>query len=76
MTNNAVFLFCDIVEFSRNGDDDFQAQLICGLNAEVRHQLHRWLAEPEPSVMFLPTGDGLVIVLCEREQRSLGWLVD
>jgi hypothetical protein len=63
----ATFVFCDIVEFSRN-DDDFQAKLICGLNAEVRHQLHQRLAEPEPSVMFLPTGDGLAIVLLERDK--------
>ena len=75
MTNNAVFVFCDIVEFSRNGDDDFQAELICGLNAEVRHQLHRWLAEPEASVMFLPTGDGLVIILFERE-KTLSYIRD
>lgn len=64
---NATFIFCDIVEFSRN-DDDFQAKLICGLNAEVRHQLYHRLSEPEPSVMFLPTGDGLAIVLLERDK--------
>lgn len=64
---NATFIFCDIVEFSRN-DDLFQAKLICGLNAEVRHQLCHRLSEPESTVIFLPTGDGLAIVLLERDK--------
>ena len=65
--SDATFIFCDIVEFSRN-DDRFQAKLICGLNAEVRHQLNHRLSEPDSSVIFLPTGDGLAIVLLERGQ--------
>lgn len=64
--SNATFIFCDIVEFSRN-DDLFQAKLICGLNAEVRHQLCDRLSEVETCVIFLPTGDGLAIVLLDRD---------
>jgi hypothetical protein len=64
---NATFIFCDIVEFSRH-EDDFQAKLICALNAEVRHQLYHRLSEPEPSLIFLPTGDGLAIALLERDK--------
>ena len=64
----ATLIFCDIVGFSRN-DDDSQAQLIRGLNAEVTHQLFDRISGLERSVIFLPTGDGLAIVL--KEQAGL-----
>lgn len=61
---HATIIFCDIVGFSRN-NDDFQTELICKLSAEVTHELFFRLSEVEPSVIFLPTGDGLAIALLE-----------
>lgn len=68
---HATLIFCDIVGFSLN-DDDFQTQLICKLNAEVTHQLFDRLSEAEPSVIFLPTGDGLAVTLLDKSKASIG----
>lgn len=62
----ATLLFCDVSGFSLQ-NDEVQKNTILGLNAEVTHELYGYLPAPQhaPSVLFLPTGDGLGIVLLE-----------
>ncbi len=69
MTHAATIIFCDIVGYSKN-DDELQTRLIKQLSAEVTHQLDHRLSELYPSVVFLPTGDGMAIVLLERGEHG------
>ncbi len=65
----ATIVFCDIVGFSKLNNND-QGDLLYSLNADVTHELYRHLAGlgPVPSVIGLPTGDGMAIALLDQDQ--------
>jgi hypothetical protein len=67
----ATIIFCDIVGFSENHNDR-QRDLIYSLNAEVTHELYAHLSglDPVPSVIGLPTGDGMAIALLDQTTSS------
>jgi hypothetical protein len=68
--SKATILFCDIVGFSKHHGDEqhFQMKLVYGLGAEITHELYPHLTEfrSKPSVICIPTGDGMAIVLLEK----------
>ena len=70
----ATIVFCDIVGFSRRNNDELQ-RLIHSLNAEITHELYVHLSEisSSPSVICLPTGDGMAIALLHKDQAAGSW---
>jgi hypothetical protein len=67
----ATIVFCDIVGFSRRNDEELQ-KLTHSLNAEVAHELYDHLSEirSSPSVICLPTGDGMAIALLSKDTAA------
>src|SRR5260370_31073332 len=67
----ATIVFCDIVSFSRRNDEELR-KLTHSLNAEVAHELYALLAEirSSPSVICLPTGDGMAIALLGKDPAA------
>ena len=65
-------VFCDIVKFSQYTDRT-QFDLINSLNADVARVLFPYLTGfgGPPSVICLPTGDGMVVVLIENRDIQL-----
>jgi class 3 adenylate cyclase len=63
----ATIVFCDLVGFSQHSNDE-QKSLIYSLNAEVTQELYAYLSElgSLPSVIGLPTGDGMAIALLDQ----------
>jgi len=67
----ATIVFCDLVGFSQHNNDE-QKNLIYSLNAEVTQELYAHLSELDspPSVIGLPTGDGMAIALIDQPTRG------
>jgi class 3 adenylate cyclase len=71
VTHTATIVFCDIGRYSQT-DDEQQLRLIRQFSADITHELYHRLSEPEPSVVLLPTGDGMAIVLLDRHETVDG----
>jgi hypothetical protein len=71
----ATIVFCDVVGFSQNNNDR-QADIITCLNAEVTHELYRYVSAINlivPEIISLPTGDGMAIALTDRDKDKPSW---
>lgn len=71
--SGATILFSDFVGFSKKATAE-QRRLIDGLTSEVYYQLRTYMVPPltYPSIVALPTGDGLAIVFlddCNHDWR-------
>ena len=67
----ATILFTDIVSFSKKPTAE-QRRLVESLTSEVVHELRTLLTPPldTPSIVALPTGDGLALAFLHRSNQS------
>jgi hypothetical protein len=69
--SSATIVFCDIVGFSKKSAD-VQLDTIQSLNAEVTHELYKYIPPTyeSPQIVTIPTGDGMVIALLHNEHQK------
>jgi len=67
----ATILFTDIVSFSKKPTAE-QRRLVESLTSEIIHELRTLLSPPldTPSIVALPTGDGLALAFLHRSNQS------
>lgn len=65
-TVHAKYIFLDVVDFTKNRSVEAQADIVCALNRVVESSVAE-LNLPKESLIFIPTGDGICIVLLNIE---------
>lgn len=65
-TVHAKYIFLDVVDFTRNRSVEAQADIVYALNKVVESSVTE-VALPKENLIFIPTGDGICVVLLNIE---------